>query len=394
MRVMIIFGTRPEAIKIAPVVREFGLYQDRVEVVTVVTAQHRQMLDQVLECFHIQPDVDLDVMRPDQDLAALTSLLVEKITAVLEQRRPDLVLVQGDTTTALAAGLASLYKRIPVGHIEAGLRTGDRERPFPEEINRRLISVLASIHFAPTQTAASALLAENVAPETIHMTGNTVVDALFQALERDHQSPLSDGAKSRRLILVTAHRRENFGPPLQHICAALKAIVRSHPDVEVVFPVHLNPHVQSVVHHSLGGHPRIHLLPPLDYLDFVHLVKRSYLVLTDSGGIQEEAPAIGKPVLVMRRETERPEAVAAGTVRVVGTDEVDIVRETTRLLHNTAAYDRMACAVSPYGDGHAAERIVRIVLQTFEGNSQRLSQSDDSADRQLVGAAASQLPGS
>ncbi len=362
-RVLVIFGTRPEAIKMAPIVRELSRRGDLAEAVTCVSAQHRQMLDQVLDVFAIRPDFDLDLMRESQTLASLTSLVLERVTRVLTEVLPDVVLVQGDTTTAMAGALASFYQQIPVGHVEAGLRTGLRYRPFPEEINRRLISELANYHFAPTATAADALLAEGIPPADIYITGNTVIDALMGMADYPHPSPLPSIPEEHRLILVTAHRRENFGQPLEEICSALLEVTCRHPDVEIAYPVHLNPRVQSVARSRLAGNPRVHLLQPLDYLDFLQLLKRCYLVLTDSGGIQEEAPALGKPVLVLRSETERPEAVAAGTVRLVGTDGARIVDETERLLNDSTEYLKMAHAVSPYGDGHAAERIVDVILE-------------------------------
>jgi UDP-N-acetylglucosamine 2-epimerase (non-hydrolysing) len=346
----------------APLIWELRRRPGRVEVVTCVTGQHRQMLDQVLDLFRIQPDVDLDLMRDNQSLPSLTGALIERITGVMREAKPDVTLVQGDTTTAMAGALAAFYQQVCVGHVEAGLRSGRRDRPFPEEVNRRLISELADYHFAPTATAVRALRNEGIAPEQIFLTGNTVVDALLQMIEYPHAGPRCGFADDRRLILVTTHRRENFGAPLEEICLAIGDLVRRHPDVEVACPVHLNPRVQSVVRRHLEGNARVHLLPPLDYLDFLHLLKRCHLVVTDSGGIQEEAPALGKPVLVLRTETERPEAVEAGIVRLVGTDRARIVAEASRLLDDSAAYGEMARAVSPYGDGHAAERIVDILL--------------------------------
>lgn len=360
-KVMLLFGTRPEAIKMAPIIRELRSRGSGVETVTCVTAQHRQMLDQVLGIFGIEPDIDLNLMRDNQTLASLTSLVLDSVTEVLQQEHPDVVLVQGDTTTAMAAALAAFYQQVSVGHVEAGLRTGLRYRPFPEEINRRIVSELATFHFAPTSTAAQALLAEGIPAADVHVTGNTVIDALYQMLEYPHPSPLPPIADDHRLILVTAHRRENFGQPLEDICTSILEIVRRYPEVEFAYPVHLNPRVQSVVQKRLQ-HPRIHLLKPLDYLDFLQVMRQSYLVLTDSGGIQEEAPALGKPVLVLRTETERPEAVAAGTVKLVGTEVGQVVGEACLLLDDAREYQVMAQAVSPYGDGHAAERIVNIIL--------------------------------
>ena len=373
----------------APVVRELLKHPDRVESVVCVTAQHREMLDQVLGLFAIKPDVDLDLMEDNQSPASLTARAMTAVTEMLRQVCPDLVLVQGDTTTAMVAALAAFYQKIPVGHIEAGLRTRNRYSPFPEEINRHLIGVLATYHFAPTRTAADALRAEGVPEDAIFVTGNTVIDALLWVvqqppsretcallrrlgIEEDGEWRLENGIPfppspfpfpSSPLLLVTAHRRENFGRPFENICMALREIVRRNPDVQIIYPVHLNPNVQEPVYRILNDHERIHLLDPLPYEPFAHLMKRAYLILTDSGGIQEEAPALGKPVLVMRRETERPEAVEAGTVKVVGTDSEQIIAETERLLYDADEYRRMAHAVSPYGDGHAAERIVSIILE-------------------------------
>jgi UDP-N-acetylglucosamine 2-epimerase (non-hydrolysing) len=359
-RVLLVFGTRPEAIKMAPLVRVLGEHPE-FEAVTCVTAQHREMLDQVLDWFHIQPDYDLDLMQPNQTLAGLTARALQGVTEVIEQVQPDVVLVQGDTTTAMAATMASFYRRIPVGHVEAGLRTYDRYNPFPEEVNRHLIGVMASYHFAPTQTARDALLAEGTVTESIVVTGNTVIDALqwtvAQPYTLDLDMPLD--RPGERLILVTAHRRESFGPDFEAICQALRLIVERNADVRLVYPVHLNPNVQEPVYRILKDVDRIHLIDPLPYPDFAHLMNRSSLVITDSGGLQEEAPSLGKPVLVMRRTTERPEAVEAGTARLVGTDSEVILKEAEMLLHDPAAYEAMANAISPFGDGHAAERIAQ-----------------------------------
>jgi len=364
-RILLIFGTRPEAIKMARLVH---VLKERpgADVVTCVTAQHRQMLDQVLEWFQIEPDHDLDLMQPGQTLAQLTARTLEMLTQTLEQVQPDIVMVQGDTTTAMTAALAAFYLKISVGHVEAGLRTHDIYNPFPEEVNRHLVGVMVNLHFAPTETARSALLAEGVRPEAIHLTGNTVIDALqwtaAQPYQLDLGLPLDQAGE--RLILVTGHRRESFGPAFEAICLALQQIVERNPDVRLIYPVHLNPHVQEPVYRILDGIERIHLIDPLPYPDFVHLMKRSTLIITDSGGIQEEAPALGKPVLVMRSTTERPEAVDAGTARLVGTDTRKIVAETEKLLHDEAEYNAMANAISPFGDGHAAERIADVLLST------------------------------
>ena len=348
----------------APVVRELAA-RPGVRSVVCVTAQHREMLDQVLDTFAIRPDYDLGLMRERQDLAQLAAGVLTALSPVLDEVRPDAVLVQGDTTTAMAAALAAFYRRVPVGHVEAGLRTGDRYSPFPEEINWRLAGVVATWHFAPTERAARALRAEGVDPADIFVTGNTVVDALLAVVrERPEAAPAIPGLNGReRLVLVTAHRRENFGAPLEGICAALQTLVERHEDLRIVYPVHLNPDVQEPARRLLAGHPRIALLPPLDYAPFAHLIRRADLILTDSGGIQEEAPAFGTPVLVLRRDTERPEAVEAGTARLVGTDPAAIVAEAGRLLDDPAAYAAMARAGNPFGDGTAARRIVDILLE-------------------------------
>jgi len=363
MHVLSIFGTRPEAIKMAPVVKELEKHPDKIESVVCVTGQHREMLDQVLSLFEIKPQIDLNLMEPNQTLASLTAKAITSLTDVIADVKPDVVLVQGDTTTAMVAGLTSFYQKVSVGHVEAGLRTYDRYSPFPEEINRRLISVLATYNFAPTQTAVNALMNEGYPEESIFLTGNTVIDALLMTVKRDYELDLGFSPLSDKLILVTAHRRENFGQPLGNICTALKEIARCNPEVEIVYPVHLNPNVRSTVYQMLSNQERIHLIEPLEYEKFVHLMNRSYFVLTDSGGIQEEAPALGKPVLVLRSETERPEAIEAGVVKLVGTDTKVIISETKLLLHDEEEYATMSKGISPYGDGHAAERIVKIIVE-------------------------------
>jgi len=388
IRVLSVFGTRPEAIKMAPVIRELQKYPDRVESRVCVTAQHRQMLDQVLDLFGIVPDIDLDLMRSDQSLPDLTARVLTSMSNVLSQERPDVVLVQGDTTTVMATALAAFYQQIPVGHVEAGLRTRDRYAPFPEEINRRMAAVLATYHFAPTQTAVDALLVEAVPKENIFLTGNTVIDALLWVVSQPpsletlallqqlglagepgveetdgHVYSRQHPCTSSPLLLVTAHRRENFGTAFEALCRGLRMVAERNPDVRIVYPVHYNPSVREPVNRILAGHPRIHLIDPLPYEPFAHLMKAAHLILTDSGGIQEEAPALGKPVLVLRDVTERPEAVESGAAKVIGTDSERIVAETERLLYDEAAYRHMARVTSPYGDGHAAERIVRVILE-------------------------------
>ncbi|MCG5548921.1 non-hydrolyzing UDP-N-acetylglucosamine 2-epimerase [Halorhodospira halochloris] len=370
IRILTVFGTRPEGIKLAPVIRALRSSPEITGKVCV-TGQHREMLDQVLALFGIVPDHDLGVMRPGQDLTGVTTEILTGLRSVLEEEAPDFVLVHGDTTTTFAASLAAYYQQIPVGHVEAGLRTGNRYAPWPEEMNRRLTGALAEHHFAPTDRARDNLLREGIAAEQIAVTGNTVVDALLTVVGRLDQEPqLRAEAEqrfdfldpSRRLIVVTGHRRESFGEGFRNLCEALRRIA-DRDDVEIVYPVHLNPNVQQPVRETLADHPRVHLLEPMDYLPFVALLNRAELIITDSGGIQEEAPSLGKPVLVTRETTERPEAVSAGTVRLVGTDVERIVGETTQLLDDPAWYRDMARAHNPYGDGKAADRIVERLLK-------------------------------
>ncbi len=360
--VMMVFGTRPEAVKIAPLAHALAEHP-ALDAVICVTAQHREMLDQVLDWFHLTPDFDLDLMQPGQTLTGLTTRAIQGVSEVVERVQPDIVLVQGDTTTAMCAALAAFYQRVPVGHVEAGLRTYDLDNPFPEEANRQIVRVMATYHFAPTETARDALLAENVDPAAIYVTGNTVIDALHWTVAQPHtlDLPLPLDVPGERLVLITAHRRESFGADFESICLAIKQIAERNPDVRLIYPVHLNPNVQEPVYRILSDVERVHLIDPLPYPDFAHLMNRVDLIITDSGGLQEEAPALGKPVLVMRHTTERPEAVAAGTARLVGTDTADIVTAAEELLHDAAAYARMANAISPFGDGHAAERIVKIL---------------------------------
>ncbi|WP_338824307.1 UDP-N-acetylglucosamine 2-epimerase [Moorella humiferrea] len=372
VKVLTVFGTRPEAIKMAPVVKELNRYPEEFSCQVAVTAQHREMLDQVLRLFRIRPAYDLDIMRPRQSLEEITTRALNGLAGVLEESRPDIVLVHGDTTTTFVAALAAFYRQVPVGHVEAGLRTGDRYAPFPEEMNRRLAGVLADIHFAPTATARDNLLREGVAAERIYVTGNTVIDALKATVRPEYtftDPRLKELDMTRlRLVLVTAHRRENWGEPMREIFTALAELVRRHNDIAVVFPVHYNPRVRELAGEILGEQERIYLIDPLDYEPFVNLMARSYLVLTDSGGLQEEAPALGKPVLVLREVTERPEAVAAGTVRLVGTSYHAILAAAEELLTDHRAYQRMAHAVNPYGDGQASRRI-RGALRHYFGLS-------------------------
>lgn len=372
LKVLFVFGTRPEAIKMAPVIKELQKHPQTFQTLVCVTAQHRQMLDQVLNLFDIKPDFDLDIMKPGQDLFDVTCNVLQGLKGVLAEVKPDIVLVHGDTTTTMAATIASYYNRVRVGHVEAGLRTHNKYSPFPEEINRKVTGAVADLHFAPTEASRDNLLQENIADEHIFVTGNTVVDALLSVSERieksadlrqkfDAEFSFLDPAK--RLILVTGHRRENFGTGFENICQALAEIAASHQDVEILYPVHLNPNVQEPVRRILGtgGKSNIHLIEPVDYLPFVYLMNRSCLIITDSGGVQEEAPSLGKPVLVMRDNTERPEAVTAGTVRLVGTDSARIVCEAKKLLEDEEAYRAMSLAHNPYGDGQASERIAKVL---------------------------------
>lgn len=370
IKVMTVFGTRPEAIKMAPVVLELQKHADRIQTIVAVTAQHRQMLDQVLDLFQITPDYDLDIMSQGQTLYDITTKSLMGLKDVLAKEKPDLVLVHGDTTTTFAGALASYYQQVPVGHVEAGLRTGDIYSPFPEEMNRKLTGAIAAIHFAPTATAKANLLKENVNPSHIYVTGNTVIDALMTTVAGDYD--FGDDLKgvdfqNHRVILLTTHRRENLGEPMRHIYKALRRIIEEIPDTEIVFPVHRNPLVRKVVEEELAGVDRIHLIDPMEYEPFANLMSLSSLVLTDSGGIQEEAPSLGKPVLVLRNTTERPEAVEAGTVRLIGTDKDVVYAEMKRLLTDQAAYDAMSNAVNPYGDGKASQRIVQAILHAFAG---------------------------
>lgn len=370
IKVMTVFGTRPEAIKMAPVVLELQKHADQIQTVVAVTAQHRQMLDQVLDLFQITPDYDLDIMSQGQTLYDITTKSLMGLKDVLAKEKPDLVLVHGDTTTTFAGALASYYQQVPVGHVEAGLRTGDIYSPFPEEMNRKLTGAIAAIHFAPTATAKANLLKENVNPSHIYITGNTVIDALMTTVAGDYDfgdELKSVDFKNHRVILLTTHRRENLGEPMRHIYKALRRIIEEIPDTEIVFPVHRNPLVRKVVEEELAGVDRIHLIDPMEYEPFANLMSLSSLVLTDSGGIQEEAPSLGKPVLVLRNTTERPEAVEAGTVRLIGTDKDVVYAETKRLLTDQSAYDAMSNAVNPYGDGKASQRIVQAILHAFAG---------------------------
>lgn len=367
-KILFIFGTRPEAIKMAPLIKEFQKYPDLLETKICVTAQHRQMLDQVLDVFEIRPDYDLDIMQEGQSLLQLTSRVFSGLEKIFSEVKPDWVLVQGDTSTVMSAGVAAFYAGIKVGHVEAGLRSNNRYAPFPEEINRRIASVVADVHFAPTEAARQALLAEGIDNALIHVTGNTVIDALLWVREKVKQiSPviattLQEKILNKRVILVTGHRRESFGEGFENICRALKELAEQNKDIVVIYPVHFNPHVREPVQRLLNGQDNILLIEPLSYADFVWLMDRSYLILTDSGGVQEEAPSLGKPILVMRDVTERMEGIEAGTTRLVGTDRIKIVTETQKLLTDRVEYDKMAKAINPYGDGKASGRIRQIIL--------------------------------
>mgnify|MGYP002945948448 FL=1 len=366
IKLMTVFGTRPEAIKMCPLVLEMQKFPDFIEPIVAVTAQHREMLDQVLQLFAIKPDYDLNIMTAGQTLYDVTGRALAGLKDVLAEAQPDMVLVHGDTTTTFVGALASFYAQIPVGHVEAGLRTGNKFSPYPEEMNRKLTGAIADIHFAPTSTSKNNLLKENIDPAAIVVTGNTVIDALQTTVKADYRFTDSGLQKAlaggKRLILVTTHRRENLGEPMRHVYQALRKVLENHPDVEAIFPVHKNPKVREIVDEELGKLAQVHLIEPLDYEPFANLMAKVDIVLTDSGGIQEEAPALGKPVLVLRDTTERPEAVDAGTVKLVGTAYDDVLRETSLLLDDSKYYQSMAEAANPYGDGRACERIIRKIL--------------------------------
>jgi UDP-N-acetylglucosamine 2-epimerase (non-hydrolysing) len=365
IRVMTVFGTRPEAVKMAPLVKALSAHPD-IDSTVCVTAQHREMLDQVLDVFGIVPDDDLDIMEPNQTLGTITRKVLEGLEAVMAERRPDIVLVHGDTTTTFAAALAAFYQQIAIGHVEAGLRTYDKYSPYPEEMNRQLTDVLCDLYFAPTLWSAQNLWREGKPADRVFVTGNTAIDAMRTTVRREYRHEVLDSMPAgSRLIYMTSHRRENLGEGLRRICQAALRVVNTFPDVHLVYPVHLNPQVREPVFEILGGHPRIHLIDPLDVVDNHNFMARAYLILTDSGGIQEEAPSLGVPVLVLRDTTERPEGVAAGTLKLVGTDEEAIVEAAARLLTDRAAYDDMAGRKNPYGDGRASERIVQAILHAF-----------------------------
>ena len=357
IKVMTIFGTRPEAIKMAPLVLELKNRPEEFETIVTVTAQHRQMLDQVLDVFEITPDYDLNIMKDRQTLTDVTTRGLQGLDAVMKEVKPDIVLVHGDTTTTFIAGLAAFYNQIVIGHVEAGLRTWNKYSPYPEEMNRQLTGVLADLHFAPTKKSAENLLQEDKKEEAIFITGNTAIDALKTTVLKEYTHSVLEKIGNDRLILLTAHRRENLGEPMRNMFRAVKRIIEEHDDVQVVYPVHLNPTVREIADEVLGKDPRIHLIEPLEVIDFHNFAARAYIILTDSGGVQEEAPSLGVPVLVLRDTTERPEGIEAGTLKLAGVEEENIYRLTKELLTDEAEYDRMSKASNPYGDGHASKRI-------------------------------------
>ncbi|MED0663276.1 UDP-N-acetylglucosamine 2-epimerase (non-hydrolyzing) [Geobacillus thermodenitrificans] len=371
IKVMTVFGTRPEAIKMAPVVKELEKHKDKIQSFVTVTAQHREMLDQVLHIFDVRPDYDLNIMQSRQTLVDITTKALTGLDQVIKEVQPDIVLVHGDTTTTFAASLAALYNQVKIGHVEAGLRTWNKYSPFPEEMNRQLTGVLADLHFAPTEKAAENLFVENKEKETIYITGNTAIDALKTTVRSNYTHPILEQIGSDRMILLTAHRRENLGEPMRNIFKAVRDIVEEFSDVQVVYPVHLNPLVREAAQDILGQHERVHLIEPLDVIDFHNFASNAYLILTDSGGVQEEAPSLGKPVLVLRDTTERPEGIEAGTLKLAGTSREMVYKLTKELLVDEEAYARMAKASNPYGDGEASRRIVQALLYHFGLAEQR-----------------------
>lgn len=372
IKVMTVFGTRPEAIKMAPLVLRLKNNPDKFETITTVTAQHRQMLDQVLEIFHITPDYDLNIMKARQTLSDITSNVILNLDQVITKEKPDIVLVHGDTTTTFAASISAFYHQVVIGHVEAGLRTWQKYSPYPEEMNRQLTDVLSDLYFAPTSQSKANLAKENHDLDNVFITGNTAIDALQQTISEDYHHDILDLIDpNKRMILVTMHRRENQGEPMRRVFKVMRQVVESHDDIEIIYPVHLNPVVQEAANDILGNHPRIHLIDPLDVVDFHNLAARSYFIMTDSGGVQEEAPSLGKPVLVLRDTTERPEGVTAGTLKLVGTDPEKVHAAMLDLLDDQAAYDKMANAKNPYGDGHASERILAAIQYYFKQIDQR-----------------------
>ena len=364
IKVMTVFGTRPEAIKMAPLVKELKSRKE-IECIVCVTAQHRQMLDQVLNVFEIKPDYDLDIMKQGQTLSDITSRVLYGLEDVMKEVKPDIVLVHGDTTTTFAGALAAYYNQIDIGHVEAGLRTWNKYSPYPEEMNRQMVGVMADMHFAPTENSKKSLLKENKPEEKIYVTGNTAIDALATTVRKDYSHPIFDWVGNDRLILVTAHRRENLGEPMRGMFKAIKRIIDEFKDVRVVYPVHLNPKVREIANEVLGDSDRIKLIDPLEVIDFHNFIAKSYLILTDSGGIQEEAPSLGKPVLVLRDTTERPEGITAGTLKLAGTDEETIYKLTRELLEDKIEYEKMSKASNPYGDGKASSRIADAIIEKY-----------------------------
>ena len=367
IKVMTVFGTRPEAIKMAPLVKELKSRKE-IECIVCVTAQHRQMLDQVLEVFDIKPDYDLNIMQSGQTLSDITSRALKGLEEVMNKEKPDIVLVHGDTTTTFAGALAAYYTQTDIGHVEAGLRTWNKYSPYPEEMNRQMVGVMADMHFAPTENSKNSLLKEGKKPETIYVTGNTAIDALKTTVNKEYTNPIFDWLGNDRLILLTAHRRENLGEPMRHMFKAIKRIVDEFDDVKVIYPVHLNPKVRMVADEILGNDSKVKLIEPLEVIDFHNFINRSYLILTDSGGIQEEAPSLGKPVLVLRDTTERPEGIKAGTLKLAGTNEQTIYTLTKELLTNVEIYEKMSSASNPYGDGKASKRIADAIIEKYMNN--------------------------
>lgn len=365
IKVLTVFGTRPEAIKMAPLVKELES-REEIESIVCVTAQHREMLDQVLEAFNIVPDYDLNIMKQGQTLADITTRALTKLDTVIKEVKPDIVLVHGDTTTTLSGSLAAFYNQVMLGHVEAGLRTYNKFSPYPEEVNRRITSVIADMNFAPTEVAKNNLIKENVSEDTIYITGNTAIDALKTTVNDCYDNSLLEELKDSRIILLTAHRRENLGDPMRHMFRAINRITKEFSDVQVIYPVHLNPMVRQIASEELGDNNRVHLIKPLEVLDFHNFLSRAHIIMTDSGGIQEEAPSLGKPVLVLRDTTERPEGVVAGTLKLAGTDEETIYKLTKELLVNEEEYSKMAHASNPYGDGRASERIVDAIIDKLK----------------------------
>ncbi|MEK4538480.1 UDP-N-acetylglucosamine 2-epimerase (non-hydrolyzing) [Peribacillus sp. FSL K6-1552] len=372
LRVMTVFGTRPEAIKMAPVVLELKKHQESIESIVVVTAQHRDMLDQVLQCFQIRPDYDLNMMKERQTLEEITTRGIGELSALMKELQPDIVLVHGDTTTTFIASLAAFYNKIQIGHVEAGLRTGNKYSPYPEEMNRQLTGVLADLHFAPTNQAAENLILENKKSDSIYITGNTAIDALKTTVRKDYEHPILSGLNGDRMLLMTAHRRENIGKPMEEIFRSVKRLLEDHMHIQVVFPLHKNPVVREIAYRIFGETERLHLIEPLEVLDFHNFAAHAHLILTDSGGVQEEAPSLGVPVLVLRDTTERPEGIEAGTLLLAGIEEERIYQLATDLLTNEETYKKMATASNPYGDGFASKRIVEILLEKLSADNNKM----------------------